>query len=139
MTKEPDTIHEYLDCTGKRRRFRLEEQPPGFLEAFEIRDDDEPGLRFILALPPAGTPPYGDLHDRIAERLSQRHLVRDEHGKLDNLHRVIRAQIHGAAPEESGPMLVIDDLRISWDELGQVLQSYEGWGLRIQICACGSE
>ena len=138
-SRDQPIIDEYLDCTGQTRRFRLELDPPGFLEAFEIRENDEPGLRFIMSIKPDVLPPWGDMRDHIRDRLSQRDLVRDKTGKLDNIRNVIRAQIHDLDSDRSAPMLVVDDMRITWDELGQVLMPYSGWGLRIQICDCGDE
>ena len=30
-------------------------------------------------------------------------------------------------------MVLVDDLELGWDELGRLLESYEGWHLRIEI------
>lgn len=32
-----------------------------------------------------------------------------------------------------------DDMKVTWEELGQLLMTYAGWGLRLQICDCGEE
>ncbi len=139
-SSETPMVDEYPDCTGRKRRFRLELYAEGlFLEAVELRDDDAPGLRFIMSVKPDELPPYGQMRDHIRERLSQRDLVRDPRtGKLENIRRVIRAQVH-SFDDETGLMLTVDDMQITWRELGQVLAPYSGWGLRIQICDCGEE
>ena len=133
-------IDTYLDCTGRTRRFRLELVAEGlFLEAVEDREDEVHGLRFIMAVKPDEMPPYGAMRDHIRERLSQRDLVRDpKTRKLQNTRRTIRAQLHSSV-EDADPTLTIDDMQITWRELGQVLAPYGGSGLRIQICDCGDE
>jgi hypothetical protein len=34
---------------------------------------------------------------------------------------------------------VVNDDVISWEELGQELQTFEGWGVRIEVCDMGEE
>jgi hypothetical protein len=79
-----------------------------------------------MGLKPDGLPPYGEIRDRIRERLSQRDLVRDpQSGKLENLHNLIRAQLD-EYDDDGTPMLLIDDMRISWRDLGRLLERYNG-------------
>ncbi len=140
MPSETPMVDEYLDCTGRKRRFKLERYAEGlFLEAVELRDGEPVGLRFIMGMKPDGLPPYGEIRDRIRERLSQRDIVRDsQSGKLENLHNLIRAQLD-EYDDDRTPMLLVDDMRISWRDLGRLLERYNGWGLRIQICESGEE
>jgi hypothetical protein len=140
MNAHEPMIDTYVDCTGRKRRFRLELVAEGlFLEAFEQRDDEREGLRFIMSTKDGELPPYGAMRDLIRERLSQRDLVRDpDTGKLENTRRVVRAQLH-SGPDGTDPTLIVDDLQLTWRELGQVLARYSGFGLRIQICECGEE
>jgi hypothetical protein len=138
-TSEP-MIDMYFDCAGRKRRFRLELVAEGlFLEAFEMRDDEREGLRFIMAVRDGELPPYGQMRDLIRERLSQRDLIRNpETRRLENTRRTVRAQIH-SGPEGTDPTLIVDDLQLTWRELGQVLARYGGFGLRLEICECGEE
>lgn len=142
MKRDPDEpiIDEYLDCNGRKRRFQIQPISHGlFLEAHELRDDDVAGLRFCLPIRIEDPPPYGELRDHIRERLSQRDLVRHPRtGKLENLRRTIRAQVHDTA-DDGELLLTVDDMQITWRELGEVLAPYCGWGLRIQICEYGRE
>ena len=140
MSSETPMVDEYLDCTGRKRRFKLEVYAEGlFLEAVELRDGEPVGLRFIMPMKPDGLPPYGEIRDRIRKRLSQRDVVRDpQSGRLEDLHGVIRAQFD-EYDDDHMPMLLVDDMRISWRDLGRLLERYNGWGLRIQICECGEE
>lgn len=49
------------------------------------------------------------------------------------LNMKIRAQVGMRGEESTGPTLFVDDRELSWEELGEILQTYEGWGLHIQI------
>ena len=135
------SVETYLDCAGRKRIFRLELfAERSFLEAVELRNGEPVGLRFILPVEDGAIPPWGQMRDRIRERLSQRDLVRDADGGLHCLNRLIRGQISDRDHEETGtPVLLIDDMEITWDELGQLLMVYSGWGLRLEIRNCGEE
>jgi hypothetical protein len=145
MLQPPDEsmIDEHLDCTGRMRRFRIETYAAGnFLHAVELRPDGAPGLRFVLPVPADGTPPYGDIRDRIRERLSRRDLVQDADGNLRILHKRIRGQLtegSGEQQENGLPAMVVDDLVVSWEDIGRLLAPYIGWGIRIAITDCGEE
>jgi hypothetical protein len=49
----------------------------------------------------------------------------------------IRAQIDMRGEAAAGPDLRVDGEVITWAELGTLLESYEGWGLRIEITEAG--
>jgi hypothetical protein len=139
-SSETPIVDDYLDCTGRMRHFKLEPYAEGlFLEAVELRDGEPVGLRFIMGVNTDGQPPYGQIRDRIRERLSQRDLVHDpQSGKLESIHNLIRVQLD-ELDDDGTPMLLVDDMRISWRALGRLLERYNGYGLRIQICECGEE
>lgn len=133
----------YLDCRGERRHFRLEERlvPTGaLLRAEEIRDGEPTGWSFELVHNPEEVPPYAELRDRIRQRLATRDLVRDpDTGALEPLTQLVRAQI-GVSNSETGKLfLLVDGEEIEWTELGQMLMSYEGFGLRLEITEQGEE
>jgi hypothetical protein len=77
------------------------------------------------------------MRELIRERLSRRDLVKTKNG-LEMLTRTIRGQIGEAASGET-PSVLIDDLEVTWDELGQLLRSYAGFGLRLEIREAGEE
>lgn len=140
-TREKDMpksmVDEYLDCTGKRRFFRLTLYAQGrFLEAVELLNGEPTGWRFVLPVEPGKLPPWGEMRDRVREHLSRRHVVRDSAGGLHVLHRTIRAQITSGDTSDDVelPSLLVDDLELEWEDLGRLLRSYEGWKLRIRIC-----
>jgi hypothetical protein len=135
-------VDEYLDAAGRKRTFTVGVlTPPGdWIEAVEQRAGGEPGLRFAIPVradEPACVP-WGAIRDKVRARLCQRDLVRDEHGELHDLNRLIRAQIT-SGPGEELPVLLVDDLTVGWLELGRMLAMYEGYGLRIEIRECGEE
>jgi hypothetical protein len=140
-----EMIDEYLDCQGKVRRFLVKLNPTGlFLDAFEqIPGEEGSGMRFMERIQPDAPLPYGELRTRIRARLAQRDLVREPRTKeLTMLTRLIRGQIE-SPPEgrlaESLPCLRVDDLVVSWEDLGRMLMTFEGWGLRIEVRDCGEE
>lgn len=139
----PSVMEEYhLDCRGQKRLFRLElRDAPPLLDALEIRDGQPTGWRFKERwTPDLDMPPYYAIRQKIAERLATRDLVRDpDTGRLTVLDWKIRAQVSYAEEEEPGPPVIVDGEVISWTELGEMLKSYEGWGLRIEITEQGEE
>ena len=50
---------------------------------------------------------------------------------------VLRGQL--TYGDGAGPALIVDDVVLSWEELGALLESYEGFGLRIEIHDPGEE
>ena len=139
-TKMPDddTLETFIDCTGKRRRFRLMVYAGGrFLEAREMLDGAPSGLRFVLPVEVEEMPPWGEIRKQIRERLARRELVRDEAGRLNLLTDVLRGQL--TYGDGAGPAFIVDDVVLSWEELGAFLESYEGFGLRIEIHDPGKE
>ncbi len=133
-------IEEFTDCTGQIRRFKLEEYAGGrLLDAIELRREDERGLRFVLPAGPDGVAPWGEMRRRIRQRLAQRHVVRNAQGRLEVLADVIRGQVDESGPDETGPGLFVDDLRLTWEEIGELLSSNVGFGVRIEITDPGEE
>ncbi len=124
-------VEEFLDCAGKRRRFLLQIYANGhFLEACEILDDDSRGSRIALPIRPGAAPPWGEIRKRIRERLARRDLVQDEDGRLVLVADGFRGQLTWS---DDGVALIIDDVILSWDEVGQLLAAHEGFALHIEI------
>jgi len=74
------------------------------------------------------------MRDRIREYLSQRDVIPDGSGNLCLLHKTVRAQI--AEPDRPGSMLpglIVDNIELTWDDLGRLLTPYVGSHLRIAI------
>jgi hypothetical protein len=132
-------LEHYLDCTGKKRQFRLQSYAHDrFLEATEILDGEPVGMRFVMRADPRGELPWGELRERIRQRMSERDVAVDpDTGKLEILRSLVRAHID-AVPDaheddREGPVLIVDDRRITWRKLGQMLAGLEGFDLRLEI------
>ena len=136
---------EHLDCQGRKRLFRLTERcfgPFAFLEADEIHKGQPTGWFFRLRYDPEQEmPPYYQLRRRLDELLATRDLVRDPATKrLQVMNHLIRLQVgYAEEPSVEGPPVIVDGEVISWREFGELLASYEGWGMRIQIVEEGEE
>lgn len=142
---EPEARDEYhLDHQGRKRLFRLrnyERGPFSFFEALEVRNGDPTGWRFAVHYDPeSGIVPWAEIREKIRQRLATRDIVRDpDSGGLRVLANLIRAQVGCAKDARKGPPLIVDGETVTWREFGQLLSSYEGWGLRIQITNGGDE
>ncbi len=132
---------EFRDAEGNPRRFRLRQHHPAFLEAAEVLAGGAVGQRFSVSAEAAA--PLGELRARIAKRLSERHVVRDADGHLHLAGDVLRGQITcapGSPLDEEGlPILLVDDVELSWLEVGRLLMTYEGFGCRLEIREAGDE
>ena len=134
-------IEEYVDCAGKLRKIRVREviRPVGpVLEACEVIDGEPIGMMLTEQFEEGEVPPFYELRRRIRERLAARDLVRHpKTGQLELLTAKIRGQFD--MPRDEGPVIWVDGKRYGWDEIGALLESYEGWGIRIEICDAGRE
>jgi hypothetical protein len=95
-------------------------------------------MRFSMKMDEHGHLPWGAMRDKIRARLAERDVAIDpESGNLTVLRGMVRAHIHTAPgphdDDDDGPVLVVDDRRMSWRELGQMLHAFEGWNLRLEI------
>lgn len=138
--RDETSEEDFLDCAGKKRTFRLSPYANDlWLQAVEVRKGGELGVRFSL---PArdGVLPWGEMRQHIRARLAQRDVVRTREGKLEMLNQLVRGQIASAdAQTGEGPSVLVDDLELSWEELGQLLNSYEGWHFRLEIQDAGED
>ncbi len=129
----------FLDARGAKRRFAVEVfggEEATFLTARELREDGLPGLMLVERYDEAClAPPIGALRSRIRARLAACDLVRDpDNGRLQLLTGLVRAQLTTDPERPDGPPAVlVDELRISWEELGSILSAYEGFGLEIEV------
>ncbi|MFO7566255.1 MAG: hypothetical protein R6X02_26670 [Enhygromyxa sp.] len=140
MTDDDDTmVDEFLDCTGKRRKFRLHSYARGmFLDATEILAGETVGMRLVMKADEHGHVPWGEMRKKIRARLAERDVAVDpETGRLEILRGVVRAHLHSVPDyhedDDDGPVLIVDDRTITWRELGRMLGGFEGWNLRVEI------
>lgn len=139
MQRDETLEEDFLDCTGKKRRFRIQSYAAGmFLDATELLDGEAVGMRFVMRADADGVLPWGRMREKIRARMVERDVAVDpDSGRLEILRGLVRARID-TVPElhdedEQGPVLIVDDRRITWRELGKMLVGLEGWNLRIEI------
>ena len=127
------------DCAGERHEFHFRLRLLGSmasLDAFELKAGAPGGYQFQMLAKPDDEPlsVLGHLMERMRRSLSVKHLVRSEHG-TQIADRTVCGRIEWDGSEDGRiPLLVIDGREVSWDDLGRMLMSFEGWQLRLAIC-----
>ena len=123
------------DCAGERHEFHFRMRLLGSmaaLDAFELTSGAPGGYQFQILGKPDDEPLslLGRLIERMRRSLSVKHLVRSEHG-MQIADWTVRGRIEWDESEDGRiPLLVIDGQEVSWDELGRMLMSFEGWQFR---------
>jgi len=132
------------DCAGEKHEFHLRLRLLGSmvaLEAFELRGGAPAGYQFQMLGEPEddSLSLLGRLVERMRRSLSVKHLVRSEHD-AQIADQTVCGRIEWDESEDSRvPLLVIDGQEVSWDELGRMLMSFEGWQFRLEIRDCSEE
>lgn len=128
-----------VDCVGDTHEFHFQTMLLGglvSLRAFELNDGDHAGYQFQVVGDPEDDlfTLLGLLIQKIRKRLSVRHLaVIGGHG-LQIVDGTVRGHIESDEEEEGRvPLVIIDGQRISWDQLGQMVMSHEGWQFKLEI------
>lgn len=134
-----EDIMDFVDCTGKRRKFRfemIETAPPLMrLEAHEIRNDGQPGYYFreigmidhLVLL-------RGNLNQKIKDNLSKRYILLQKEGigKWEMLTDELKGYVdYDNVNTET--CLVVDGYKITWDEFKVLMSSYEGFFIQIKF------
>jgi hypothetical protein len=123
------------DCAGERHEFHFRMRLLGSmaaLDAFELRAGAPGGYEFqILGKPDDEAL---SLVGRLRRGLSVKYLERSEHG-TQIADRTACGRIEWDESEDGRvPLLVIDGQKVSWNELGRMLMSFEGCQFRVEIC-----
>jgi hypothetical protein len=127
------------DCAGERHEFHFRMRLLGSmaaLDAFELRAGVPGGYQFQILGKPDDEPLLllGRLIERMRRSLSVKYLERSEHG-TQIADRTACGRIEWDESEDGRvPLLVIDGQKVSWDELGRMLMSFEGWQFRVEMC-----
>jgi hypothetical protein len=127
------------DCAGERQEFHFRMRLLGsmlVLDAFELTAGEPGGYQFQILGEPDDEPLslLGSLIERMRRSLSVKHLERSEHG-LQIADQTVCGRIEWDQSEGGRrPLLVIDGKDVSWDELGRMLMTFEGWQFRLAIC-----
>jgi len=126
------------DCAGESHEFHFRTRLLGSmaaLDAFELRAGVPEGYQFQILGEPDDEPLslLGRLIERMRRSLSVKYLQRSEHGTRI-ADRTACGRIEWDESEDGQvPLLVIDGQKVSWDELGRMLMSFEGWQFRVEI------
>ena len=127
------------DCAGKKHEFHFQMRLLGSmvtLDAFELVAGVPAGYQFQIVGTPDDEPLslLGRLVERMRRCLSVKYLETSDLGRqiadLTACGQIEWDQLN----DTQIPLLVIDGENISWDELGRMLTSFEGWQFRLTLC-----
>ena len=125
-----------IDCHGEPHQFHFQLRLLGdriALDAFELRGELRAGYRFQL-IGEADDDVFvllGRLVEKVRRALSVRHIDFHEHRIIDS---TVRGHIEWDETQAGRlPLVVIDGKEVSWEDLGQMLMSMEGWQFRLDI------
>ena len=111
------------------------------IDAREVRDGEQTnGYEFqVIGLEPEGEilELFGKLLEKMRRALAQKHIEKGELGLRVAGHHVVRARIDCDLENEDGgdrrPLVVIDGKPVSWDQLGHMLMTFEGFQFKMEI------
>lgn len=127
------------DRSGHVHRFTIRNQlvPSGILiEAFEVVNGRRGGYEFgvlgdheddYLKL-------FAELFERIRRGLARQHIEEGVLGRQISSGNTVRGRITWDEEFDGRiPMLVIDGIEVTWEELGGMLMTYEGFQFKLEI------
>jgi hypothetical protein len=127
------------DSSGGTHEFHFQTRLLGALvtlEAFELLDGHPGGYRFQVI----GNPEddllvlLGRLIEKMRRALSVKHIEDGELGWHITDQQVVRGLVDwDDASDGRVPLLIIDGRKITWEEFGRMLMSFEGWQFKLEI------
>jgi hypothetical protein len=127
-----------VDCAGEAHRFHFQMRLLGdmiVLDAFELQDEHRAGYEFRIIGEPEDDvlTLLVRLVEKIRRALSVKHLTVDDH-QLRIVDQTVRGRISSdiTGPGDT-PLVVVDGKEISWDDLGRMLMTFEGWQFKLDI------
>jgi len=127
------------DCAGEVHEFHFRTHlfgPGVALNAFELHDGQPAGYQFQII----GEPEddllvlLGRLIEKIRRALSLKHITDASQGPQIADHRVVRGRIEwDDASDGRAPRLIVDGREVTWNDLGRMLMSFEGWQFRLHL------
>lgn len=126
------------DCAGEEHEFHFRTRLLGAvvaMDAFEVKRGQPAGYQFqivddsdveLISL-------LGRLIERMRRSLSVKDLLQSDQ-RLEIADKTVRGRIEwNESKDERMPVLVIDGRDVSWEELGRMLMTFEGWQFRMEI------
>ena len=128
-----------VDGRGIEHEFRFRNWLCGAglaIDAFELRGGSPAGYRFQVIGEPDDEPLelLGKLIGKMRRALALTHLEDTDHGLQVNDGLVLRGTVD-SDPEEDHcvPMVVVDGRELSWNELGRMVATFEGWQFKLEF------
>jgi hypothetical protein len=129
----------WIDGRGTEHEFRFRTRlfGPGMaIDAFELRDGSPAGYEFQVIGEPDDDPLelLGKLIGKMRRALALTHIEDTDHGPQVNDRLILRGTVDSDPDEDHRvPMVVIDGREISWDELGRMVATFEGWQFKLEF------
>lgn len=114
-----------MNCFGPGVALNAYEIVEGFLRGYQFQIIGDPEEDPMVLL--------GRLVEKMRRALAVKHLVAGECGVRIANHGVVRGLIKWDGCEEGVPYLNVDGQEVTWDELGRMLLTYEGWQFKLEI------
>ena len=133
--KPPDfpTEEEFVDFAGRTRKFTIEQYPVpsgyGVCASEDVEGDDGYVFRGFSTVDPFHA--LGNLRWRIRKLLSTRHLV-EKGGRQSLTHDRLRGRISSGG-------VVVDGLFLTFEQLAELVQTYEGFQFDLKIVDSSDE
>ena len=128
-----------VDARGVKHEFQFRARlfGPGMaIDAVELRDGSPAGYEFQVIGEPDDDPLelLGKLIGKMRRALALTHIEDSDHGPQVNDRLILRGIVSSDPDEDHRvPMLVIDGREISWDELGHMVATFEGWQFKLEF------
>ena len=128
-----------VDGRGTEHEFRFRSWLCGTglaIDAFELRDGSPAGYRFQVIGEPDDDPLelLGKLIGKMRRALALTHLEDTDLGPQVNDGLVLLGTVDSDPEEDHGvPMVVVDGSELSWDELGRMVATFEGWQFKLEF------
>ena len=124
---------EFVDFAGRTRNFTIEQYPVpsgyGVCASEDVDGDDGYVFRTFSSVDPFQA--LGDLRWRIRKLLSTRHLIKQD-GRQSLTHDRLRGRISSGG-------VVVDGIFLTFDELAELIQTYEGFQFDLKIVDSSDE
>ena len=121
------------DFTGKMRTFIITcHHIPGVGYNLEAEEEGKNREGYLFSAFSEHSPyaALGELRRKMRRALATRHLTYS-HGHYQCLHDTLRGRI--GVSFGRGLYVVVDGTLLSWGELGNLMETYEGWQFRLEI------